>query len=438
VESFSQLFTRHGMRQARSWMSNLILLEVVSSVLILASLVWRGFEAQMSFDAYADGTAMPDYTRYVDLAIAVVFSLEVGARIVLLGSHFFHWPDVVLNLIDSVVVVLQALDASFQSFNFTFLRIFRVLRLFNAMRLLRSAGCVQEVRLLAAAVSHSMSSLFWVCMTVLASSYLFSTFVLHSIRNLVEDPSAPVDPALMKYYGTVGKCMLTLFKATTGGAPWEQLLQPLEDISWVFVVGFIVYLTFILYALYNIVTGIFVGKLTALTRRDTDKRMKYLVNMRGSSISKFARYLEKADTFGTGTVTEAQLEAQLEDPDFLMHLQDVGMEDWEARGVFDLLDVDSLGQIRTEDFLHAVVCMKVKERPLDLATVLHESRRVMDKMSVFMRFTEDHFRQIHELLGLPSRTQAMPGFEHYLHLSLEKSLRLPVGAADVMGISRGL
>merc|ERR1719350_2319482 len=65
-------------------------------------------------------------------------------------------------------------------------------------------------------------------------------------------------PELSGYYGNVPRSLLTLFQAITGGVNWYMIVDPLmEDIHPLFALVMCAYVAFCLFALMNIVTGVF-------------------------------------------------------------------------------------------------------------------------------------------------------------------------------------
>uniref|UniRef100_A0A7S1MQ97 EF-hand domain-containing protein n=1 Tax=Alexandrium catenella TaxID=2925 RepID=A0A7S1MQ97_ALECA len=83
-------------------------------------------------------------------------------------------------------------------------------------------------------------------------------------------------------------------------------------------------------------------------------------------------------------------------------MKGIRIEAWEARGLFQLLDTDALGQVSIEDFLHGLVRLKSKDQGVDLTTVMYENKRILTRLLAFMRFAEDHFRDMETYLGMTS------------------------------------
>jgi len=58
------------------------------------------------------------------------------------------------------------------------------------------------------------------------------------------------------YFGSTARSTFTLFKTLTGGVSWQDVSEPLEDVSLLWAMFFVRFLSFCYLAVLNIVTGI--------------------------------------------------------------------------------------------------------------------------------------------------------------------------------------
>merc|ERR550539_1344354 len=70
--------------------------------------------------------------------------------------------------------------------------------------------------------------------------------------------------SLDRLFGTISRCMLSLFASVTGGVNWWDVFNPILAINWTFAVAYLIFFVFIVLGVLNIVTGIFVDKATEL------------------------------------------------------------------------------------------------------------------------------------------------------------------------------
>merc|ERR1712079_836721 len=84
---------------------------------------------------------------------------------------------------------------------------------------------------------------------------MFLTSVVANYRH--EDGGQRDDARLAGLFGSLGDSMFTLFQASLGGMDWGDAVRPLKQVSILYVVMTSAYISFVIVALMNMVTGIF-------------------------------------------------------------------------------------------------------------------------------------------------------------------------------------
>merc|ERR1719401_2932399 len=73
------------------------------------------------------------------------------------------------------------------------------------------------------------------------------------------------------WFGTLFRTFLTLFECIVGGISWDEVVAPLlQDISPWFGIVFCIYISASLFAMMNLLTGVFVDKAMRSVREDKD------------------------------------------------------------------------------------------------------------------------------------------------------------------------
>merc|ERR1719316_978019 len=100
-------------------------------------------------------------------------------------------------------------------------------------------------------------------------------------------------------FGSVLLSTYSLYKAMSGGADWGDVAQPLEDrISVLFAPFFCIYIAFAVFAVLNVVTGVFVNEAMVMASRDQELVIQEQLSQEGNEIDDFTRMFEEADTDG--------------------------------------------------------------------------------------------------------------------------------------------
>merc|ERR1712176_1517551 len=102
--------------------------------------------------------------------------------------------------------------------------------------------------------------------------YTFSV----AITQMVADLGEKAGPDIIQWFGCLDRTMLTLFEAITSGVSWDEALQPLmTEISPWMAPFFCFYVALCLFAMMNVVTGVFVEQAAQHAQEDRDT---FLVN----------------------------------------------------------------------------------------------------------------------------------------------------------------
>lgn len=174
--------------------------------------------------------------------------------------------------------------------------------------------------------------------------------------------------------------MLTLLMCITGGLDWWDLQNLFLEIDPMLGFLFVVYISLMVLALLNIITGIFVNDALEQSRLDRDLMAKLELERRQGDMEKLEAIFAVIDTLGTGQIGLEQFLAYLDLPERRALFATLGLEISDAVSFFDSLDVDGSRVLEREEFVMG--CMKLRggAKTLDIATVLREIKSVMEKL----------------------------------------------------------
>lgn len=336
--------------------------------LISANALSMGWQAD--YMARNTTESVPILARVIEILFCLAFMLEVTLRIFVYGRSFFCQRDWRWNWFDCLVVALQATEqcmtlaaASFPM-NFSFLRVVRVLRLVRVVRLIRLLRLIGELRTLVTSLSGSLKSFAWTIVLLFGLIYTTGIF----FTQLVTDHRIGSDEetfVLESYFGSLDNSILALVQSILGGVSWRSITTPLRmEIHWGLALIFCVYITFCVLAMMNVVTGVFVD--SALNSATKDKEV-YMVN----SVRTMFRRL---DIDLDGELTWEQFETALAEAEMREYFRQIDVDISEARGIFDLLDIDGSGTLSAEDFVSGCMRISGHAKALDTLVLIREVR----------------------------------------------------------------
>merc|ERR1712196_163956 len=135
-----------------------------------------------------------------------------------------------------------------------------MLRIIRVARIIKVVGFLKPLKVILLSIIGSMAAQFWALIFLLVSLYLFALFFMQGVEmHFRTVPQHEIcDSLLYLHYGTVGHTMFTLFLGISGGGDWGQLVEPLVHIHEAYKCLYAFFVCFMVFALMNILTGIFV------------------------------------------------------------------------------------------------------------------------------------------------------------------------------------
>jgi len=382
-------------------------LERLSTAIILLNCIWLGVEADIGLRYAQRGEPSPPWSVAIDFIFAVVGGLELTARMGKQGVSFFTCPNVRWNLLDAVIVGVQVFDATFSGYNASFVRVIRTVRIFIAARALRKIEHLRTIRLMVEILMGCAGAFAWAAVLGIVVVYINAVALLQIVTVILDTDAPGLDPAFLRYYGSLPRTMLSLFMAVSGGESWAKLVDPLVQMSEWFYIPCIAFVCFVLLGLLNIVTAIFVDSAGNIAKVDESMWRREAISSPDSPLNKIRAILRKADRTRSGCILFRQLEELAADRKFRELMDAFGVDVHDSKGLFHMLDSDALGQVGIDEFIHGLLNMKCQGRTVDTGTMMYENQRILIRLMASMRFNEAHFQELSDALNLSRRTRTM-------------------------------
>ncbi|CAK9095857.1 Voltage-dependent L-type calcium channel subunit alpha-1F (Voltage-gated calcium channel subunit alpha Cav1.4) [Durusdinium trenchii] len=327
--------------------------------------------------------AEPEYFQIVERFFAGVFALELLLRIFAYGRRFFfgrsdwqwNWFDLIIvsfQIVEEVSTIVKSNDGEIHlSSSTTAIRIIRMFRLLRILRIVRLLRFIQDLRSMLLSILSTLRALGWtmvlLVMIIYAAAVFFAQFIIDAGAANVD---IMVDkPELQYYYSDLLRTMLSLYQSMTGGLSWDVALRPLEEAAggWL-AVPYALYVAFVVLALTNIATGMFVQASLGAHEKQREKEIR-----------KQLRHLFRtADLNHDGTLTWDEFERFLDNEEQSRYFLNVlCMDAREAKGLFLLLDTREVGQVSFEELLDGVLRLKGTAQAIDLATLMYCNKRMI-------------------------------------------------------------
>lgn len=371
------------------------LLDRLSALLILMNSVFLGVQVQHSANNREAHSAV-EITSYI---FCVAFTLELMLRIGLRGTEFCKGAERAWNLLDSVVVIAMLLDrltmvwlrSSTVFSRLALLRTLRMLRLVRAFNVIRVLKYFHEFQLLIKAIGAASHTCLFVVVLLAVMVYIAGIVLtegaLDHCRSDTAGRSARVE-SLCAQFGTLDRSILSLYEAICGGALWGKLLDATQPMSFVYSGILIVFSTFAVIAVMNIVTGIFIGIANKVANRDWDTATLDQIQQMAFFDKSIHRLFGLIDTNNSGSISLDKLKLAMREERVVAFLTALGLKTQDTQALFLALARQGRHAIDVEDFI--LSCRKAhgNARQIDLLSLQSKveslTRRLMNNAELSM------------------------------------------------------
>lgn len=332
--------------------------------------------------------------RACDLTFTLFFSIELAVRIAVERIRFITGRNKQWNFFDSVVVSTAIIEELMSlSSNTRVLRLLRVMRLVRLARFIRVMRVFRELRAMVFGIMHSIMSLIWAIILLLLIMFLFACYLTQAVTDEFMDEGgsqlAEEDREILRQaYGGLMYTMYSLYQAITGGQDWSYFADPLFKISSLLGTLFCFYIAFAVFAVLNVVTGVFVDNAMKSTELDTDLMIVEENATRMRNAEALRAVFHGADFDGSGTLDWEEFKMHLENPAVLAYFRQLGL-DLEGPGVvglWELLDFDRNGTLNIDELVHGAARLKGPALSLDLA---RESYQITSQQELVIRLLKE-------------------------------------------------
>eukprot|EP00401_Gymnodinium_catenatum_P064443 CAMPEP_0117513828 /NCGR_PEP_ID=MMETSP0784-20121206/29756_1 /TAXON_ID=39447 /ORGANISM="" /LENGTH=655 /DNA_ID=CAMNT_0005309607 /DNA_START=1 /DNA_END=1968 /DNA_ORIENTATION=- len=336
--------------------------------------------AETDYMVAHDVKIVPIGFRILNWLFCVVFCVEVSLRLFAQRRNFFRDYGWEWNVFELVTIVLQVLEEVIKTasnassgLGFSVARVARMLRLMRVIRTVRIFRLVSELRTLTRSILSSLKSLWWAFVCIMFLIYVASIPVAQAVvdHRIQKGVGGKSYEFLAGYFDSLPHTMLRLFACITSGLDWGRIFFALEDTSPFAAFILVMYITVCALAVLNIITGVFVERVTRISKTDKD----FLII---NTVRELFRGCEGA---ANQMITLSSFMELLHRPEMLAYFEVIDVHPSEARGLFQLLDLDNSGAIDAEEFLNGCFQLRGPAKALDLALVVQEVRQIHAMMN---------------------------------------------------------
>lgn len=427
--------------------------EWASGVLIAANAAFIGIQtelqAQLFMDAGLKGAPLPASEHPLIIVgsalFTIFFTIDLGLRWVsegLLG--LFRSSDCSWSVFDLIIVTISLVDSFFALVTWasgspladtnvlssiSALRILRVARIVKLAKVIRLMSFFRELRVMIYSILGSMKSLLWLALILGMTFYIFGiTFTsgTHTYLKPEQLWAEPSNEGLRDCFGTLSRSLLTLYMAMAGGRSWGEYYFFLDPIPVQYRFIFLAFLTFTMFAVLNIVTGVFVDSAMRANSNSRQVVIHEELNAKNEMLMDLQNLFHEMDENGDGAISMDEFTSRLGDERVVAYFKALKLDVHDAVALFHLLDTDGSEEVDMAEFLDGCYQLQGEARSIDTKVMRLQLHWIVQHLEILQNTQSAHTAAMSQLLsrgsisrnrsrlsslsrnGIPSRTVSDP------------------------------
>lgn len=374
---------------------------------VLVNAIFIGIEVQ--FEVTNPDSTVESALRIFQYMFAGLFSLELLIRISAGGIRIFCSEDWFWSLLDLGIVLTSAWEIVVHIFegqlegavgvsSLKALRIIRLTRVFKTAQVMRIFRFVIALRTLVRSIMHTLKALIWAMLLLTLIVYVFAVLFTQIVDGAEKDlgVDAPEMANSTRYFGSLPQTMLSLFMSITGGVSWEAVIEPLTFISPVWSLVFLFYISFIYFAVLNVVTGVFCQSAIESAQNDHLTVAQSLIDNKEAHVERLRTLFAELGAGDEAGITFYAFEEKMHDPAVREYFETLGINVYDAWSFFKLLDADGGGFVEPEEFFRGCLKFRGHARAIEVGKVLQDQQWLIRSQSKFQAYVEE---ELHALKG---------------------------------------
>lgn len=387
VSTAGSFHTKTSRRRCTSRIVGSIQFDIVCASMIFANAALIGWTTEHGVDHRNDNMFMMMGGHFFSLFFATELLLRLDAYRL---KFFTRQEDRGWNVFDLCLVVLSTFDIGYglvmgeSRSTFSLMKTVKLLRI---VRLFRVFRFFKELGLMARMVIDSLRSLFWALVMLIVIIYVFAIVFTQLATTYLREDWGGFDHQLSIRFGSLGRTIYSLILSAMGGISWVEVSDPLM-LLWppgIPVAFFFLYIAFVILAVLNIITGVFVENAVETAKSQRDFIVKKQDKLKQNIATELCNLFTQMDQDGSGTINYGEMEFLLTDPEVRTYFGALGMDTSDMKRLFELIDLENVGEVAVQEFLDGCLKLKGEAKSIDLHQCLLETRKLANKFEVFRK-----------------------------------------------------
>lgn len=330
------------------------------------------------------------------------YTIELALRFLDHRCYFFCCEEAAWNVLDFALVLISLVDTLLMALridergggNITLVRTLRLLKVAKILRTFRVMQVFRELAQILESFLNCIISLFWSLVMMILVIWLFALFFLQGLSGYMKDHdvSESEADAIRKDFGSLLRAMSSLYMAVTGGNDWAFYLNIVARAGIPYEILFFLFTFVFVFALLNILTGIFVEKAVVAAQPDREEMIAEQCRKRIQDAAEFHHLCCVLDADHTGTISRDEFMSSMRSELMRSYMAAKGIEVRDVDLFFDIVGASDADEVSIERFVQG--CMNIK----GMATNF-DMQKLLVHVDGLRRHTRRDLHQMKEVLA---------------------------------------
>jgi len=233
---------------------------------------------------------------------------------------------------------------------------------------------------------NSIKPLLWAILCLFLIIFLFSAILAQGVSDhFLEDTNIDLDDEntthLLLKFDSLPRIILSLLECITGGEDWSDSYSPLEGVDGGYSLLFLLYICIMVFAVLNVITGVFVEGAISKARSDKELAMQEEMNRKEDIFKHLVQVFRKIDDDRSGSVDYTEWESFTAKTESQALFSLLGLDVSKTKDVFKLIDWDESGEIDMDEFINGCMHLQGSAKVVDLETLLRNHKKLFAKVA---------------------------------------------------------
>jgi len=204
---------------------------------------------------------------------------------------------------------------------------------------------------------------------------------------------------VMRYWGSLGTAMTSLYVASMGGESWVVMLDTLYDFGPVFYALFLFYIAFFMFVVVNTITSQILEGTMKSAALDDNQTILNEMRKKDEYIYHVSKIFQLVDTDNSGEITWEEFHKHAQTPEMHAFASSLEIDISDAEHFFKLISTNGHCPVNAEMF--AIGCMKLKgaATSLDLQGLVQNTLHANRELRNFMKSSRHRLQRIEDSLA---------------------------------------